>query len=600
MAATLGGEARRRSAVDSEIHLFVVSHRNLTPRTIHFTVAALGALAFAPFPWVALWFCVTAAVVLAGTWLCARVERWRAATREAWGVPALLGVTTLNSVLYGVGAAALWRTGNAIAGAFAVLILAICIVYSLMQYYAHPRLFYVVAAPYIAGFGYIIVAIAAAHLPIGDYGAIGAVACAAVALGNLIYTARRNLAGSRSALRQARALATEREQAAAAANAAKSIFLATMSHEIRTPLNGVLGMAQAMAADELASAQRERLGIITQSGETLLAILNDVLDLSKMEAGKLDLEAAEFDLAAQIGGVCAAFGALAEAKGLELSWRVSPEAEGVYLGDAVRLRQLITNLVSNGLKFTEVGQVSVEADATAAGLILRVRDTGVGIDAEALGRLFEDFMQADASTTRRFGGTGLGLAICRRLSRMMGGTIEAESELGRGALFTVTLPLERLRDSEPAEASAAATEDAAELDAVRVLAAEDNEVNRLVLKTLLAQVGVEPRLVVNGREAVEAWSREPWDVILMDVQMPEMDGPTAAREIRVREAAEGRSRTPIIALTANVLAHQIGEYLDAGMDAHVAKPIEAGRLFAALQEALAMADEAAEPDAARA
>ncbi len=600
MAATLGGEARRRSAVDAEIHLFVVSHRNLTPRTIHFTAAALGALAFAPLPWVALWFCVTAAVVLAGTWLCTRVERWRAATREAWGVPALLGVTTLNSVFYGVGAAALWRTGNAIAGTFAVLILAICIVYSLMQYYAHPRLFYVVAAPYIVGFGYIIAAIAVERLPVGDFGVIGAVACAAVALGNLIYTARRNLAGSRSALRQARALATEREQAAAAANAAKSIFLATMSHEIRTPLNGVLGMAQAMAADDLASSQRERLGIITQSGETLLAILNDVLDLSKMEAGKLDLEAAEFDLAAQIGGVCAAFGALAEAKGLDLSWRASPAAQGIYLGDAVRLRQLVTNLVSNGLKFTEFGQVSVEADATAAGLTLKVRDTGVGIGAEALGRLFEDFMQADASTTRRFGGTGLGLAICRRLARMMGGTIEAESEPGRGALFTVTLPLERLRDSEPAEASAVATEDAAELDAVRVLAAEDNEVNRLVLKTLLAQVGVEPRLVVNGREAVEAWAREPWDVILMDVQMPEMDGPTAAREIRVREAAEGRARTPIIALTANVLAHQISEYLEAGMDAHVAKPIEAGRLFAVLQEALAMQDEAVEPDAATA
>ena len=316
----LGGRRGVARRSNSEIHLFVVSHRNLTPRTIHFTVAALGALAFAPFPWVALWFCVTAAVVLAGTWLCARVERWRAATREAWGVPALLGVTTLNSVLYGVGAAALWRTGNAIAGAFAVLILAICIVYSLMQYYAHPRLFYVVAAPYIAGFGYIIVAIAAAHLPIGDYGAIGAVACAAVALGNLIYTARRNLAGSRSALQQARALAPEREQAAEAANDAKCAFLATMSHEIRTPLNGVLGMAQAMAADELADAQRERLDVIRQSGEALLAILNDVLDLSKIEAGKLELEAAEFDLAALIGGAPARRSrALAEAKGLALS-----------------------------------------------------------------------------------------------------------------------------------------------------------------------------------------------------------------------------------------------------------------------------------------
>ena len=598
MAATLGGEARRRSGIDSEIHLFVVSHRNLTPRTIHFTAAAGGALAFTPLAWAALWFCATAAVVLAGTWLCRRVEQWPVEARQAWGVPALLGVTTLNSVLYGVGAAVLWRTGNPIAGVFAVLILAICIVYSLMQYYAHPRLFYIVAAPYLAGLAYIVAAIAADRLPARDYGAVGASACAAVALANLIFTARRNLAGSRSALRQARALATERERAAEAANDAKSIFLATMSHEIRTPLNGVLGMAQAMAAGELAPGQRERLGVITQSGQTLLSILNDVLDLSKMEAGKLELETAEFDLAEQVGGVCAVFGPLAEGKGVKLAWRLSPEAEGLYLGDAVRLRQLLTNLVSNALKFTEAGEVSVEVDRAGAGLRLRVRDTGVGIAPEALARLFEDFVQADASTTRRFGGTGLGLAICRRLARMMDGTIEAASEPGQGAVFTVSLPLQRLRDSDPAQAQSAAPAQAAELETVRVLAAEDNSVNQLVLKTLLAQVGIEPHLVANGREAVEAWAREPWDVILMDVQMPEMDGPTAAREIRIREAAAGRPRTPIVALTANVLAHQIGQYLEAGMDLHVAKPIEAGRLFSVLQEALAMESvDAAAPSA---
>ncbi len=279
---------------------------------------------------------------------------------------------------------------------------------------------------------------------------------------------------------------------------------------------------------------------------------------------------------------------------------MTADAEGVYLGDAVRVRQLIANLVSNALKFTEAGEVSVEADATAAGLTLRVRDTGVGIGPEAMGRLFEDFVQADASTTRRYGGTGLGLAICRRLARTMGGTIEAASEPGRGALFTVSLPLQRLRSDDPAPTGAAGPEDAAAFETVRVLAAEDNAVNQLVLKTLLAQVGIEPHLVANGREAVEAWAREPWDVVLMDVQMPEMDGPTAAREIRVREAAEGRRRTPIIALTANVLAHQIGAYLEAGMDAHVAKPIEAARLFAALQEALATESAEEEPGAARA
>ena len=315
-------------------------------------------------------------------------------------------------MLYGVGAAALWRTGNAIAGTFAVLILAICIVYSLMQYYAHPRLFYVVAAPYIAGFGYVIVAIAAAHLPIGDFGAIGAVACAAVALGNLIYTARRNLAGSRSALRQARALATEREQAAAAANAAKSIFLATMSHEIRTPLNGVLGMAQAMAADELANAQRERLDIINQSGETLLAILNDVLDLSKIEAGKLELEAAEFDLDERSRGVCAAFGALADSQGAVVrAGDIDRRAGRLPRRRRRGCGRSSTTWSPTRLKFTEFGEVRVTAaDAHGGGACRsRSRDTGVGIPAGGAGPpVRARSSRLDASTTRRFGGTGPG------------------------------------------------------------------------------------------------------------------------------------------------------------------------------------------------
>jgi PAS domain S-box-containing protein len=378
------------------------------------------------------------------------------------------------------------------------------------------------------------------------------------------------------------------KDAAEAANRAKSTFLATMSHEIRTPLNGVLGMAQAMAAGDLTAQQRERLDVIRQSGETLLAILNDVLDLSKIEAGKLELEDGEFDIGDLARGAHAAFGAVAERKGLVFALSVEPAARGRYGGDATRVRQILYNLVSNALKFTETGEVSVCVTRDGGDLKLTVSDTGIGIAPERLASLFQKFEQADASTTRRYGGTGLGLAICRELAQLMGGTIEAQSRPGHGTTFLAVLPLTWLAETAaPVEASTdAGAGSAGELVALRVLAAEDNEVNRLVLRTLLGQVGVEPMMVENGKQAVEAWAREPWDVILMDVQMPEMDGPTATGIIRAREAAEGRPRTPIVALTANAMSHQVAEYRACGMDGFVAKPIEAARLFAALQQAL--------------
>jgi PAS domain S-box-containing protein len=387
------------------------------------------------------------------------------------------------------------------------------------------------------------------------------------------------------------ALVQAKEEAESATRA-KSAFLATMSHEIRTPLNGVLGMAQAMAMGDLADQQRERLDVIRQSGESLLAILNDVLDLSKIEAGKLELEQAEFDIDETASGALGAFAATAQAKGLEFKLKVQPAARGVYRGDSVRVRQILYNLVSNALKFTERGRVNVTVSRRRSGLRLVVSDSGIGVAADKLAGLFQKFEQADASTTRRYGGTGLGLAICRDLAQLMGGTISAKSAPGEGATFTVDLPLERLGDA-PEKSARRAVEPTAQAEgvALRVLAAEDNGMNQLVLRTLLGQVGVEPVIVGNGREAVETWAREPWDLILMDVQMPEMDGPTATGVIRARERAEGRPRTPIVALTANAMDHQVREYMQAGMDDFVAKPIEAGRLYAVIESALARAAE---------
>jgi signal transduction histidine kinase/ActR/RegA family two-component response regulator len=381
-----------------------------------------------------------------------------------------------------------------------------------------------------------------------------------------------------------------------AANAAKSTFLATMSHEIRTPLNGVLGMAQAMAGESLSQRQRDRLGVIQQSGEALLAILNDVLDLSKIEAGKLELECVEFDLAEVARGAHSAFTALANKKGLSFALHIEG-ARGRYLGDPTRLRQILYNLISNALKFTEQGEIIVTAEYRDGRLAISVADTGLGISTESRLRLFEKFDQLDSSTTRRFGGTGLGLAISRDLAMLMGGDIQVESEVGRGSRFTLEAPLQRLgpERASPPPPPPIATGEGVEREpfAVRVLAAEDNAVNQLVLKTLLHQMGVDPVVVDNGQAAVEAWEAGDWDVVLMDIQMPILDGIAATAHIRRREAELGRRRTTIIALTANAMAHQVSQYLAAGMDSHVAKPIAASALFEALNSVLAAGDEQA-------
>ncbi len=389
----------------------------------------------------------------------------------------------------------------------------------------------------------------------------------------------------------------EARNAAEAANRTKSAFLATMSHEIRTPLNGVLGMVQALAFDELSAVQRERLDIIRQSGESLLAILNDILDLSKIEAGQLELEEVDFDLRTLVMGAHAAFTALANKKGLSFDLAVEDSADGVYRGDPTRLRQILYNVVSNALKFTEEGEVRVSAGYHDGELRLTVADTGIGVEPERLPALFERFVQADASTTRQYGGTGLGLAICRELAELMGGTIVAESEVGRGTTVKFRAPMARIADARPASAQSGA-ERVSAAPGLRILAAEDNAVNQLVLKTLLHQLGVDPVVVEDGEQAVQAWQAEAWDLVLMDVQMPKLDGVQATRRIRELEAASGRPRTPIVALTANAMSHQIAEYLQNGMDTHVSKPIQAEALFRAIVDLMNGDEPASAEDAA--
>ena len=401
-----------------------------------------------------------------------------------------------------------------------------------------------------------------------------------------------------TARKQAEAELVHALAAAEAANRAKSVFLATMSHEIRTPLNGVLGMAQALASDALSPVQQARVETIRQSGEGLLVILNDLLDLSKIEAGKLDLEVADFSLTPLVQGVRAAFADVALDKGVALVLDTEEDTAGVYRGDPTRLRQILFNLVANALKFTETGEVRLSVRRDGETLAFRVIDTGIGIPADRLARLFDRFEQADASTTRRFGGAGLGLAISRDLAAMMGGVIEVESREGRGTTFSFTVTLPRVKDEAYGVSPGTGEAPFEPGGALRVLAAEDNGVNQLVLRTLLQQVGIEPVIVGDGAAAVEAWRNQLWDVILMDVQMPVMDGPTATRTIRALEAETGRARTPIIAVTANAMAHQVVEYGAAGMDSVVAKPIRVEDLFGALQAILDAADEVNESAAA--
>jgi CheY-like chemotaxis protein/two-component sensor histidine kinase len=322
-----------------------------------------------------------------------------------------------------------------------------------------------------------------------------------------------------------------------------------------------------------------------------MAILNDILDISKIEAGHLQVEAVEFDLGRILRGAQASFTTSANEKGVSLMFQVD-DAIGVYLGDPTRVRQIVYNLLSNALKFTSQGHISVVATRLATGLRFQISDTGIGMSQATLAKLFTKFTQADAATTRQFGGTGLGLAICSELATLLGGTIGVESVLGEGTTFTVELPFPYIGPPIEAPDAGARSQACGQDLALRVLIAEDNPTNQLVLKTLLNQVGIDPVVVSDGMQAIETWRTGDWDIVFMDIQMPRMDGRTAALEIRRLEDEYRRQRTPIYALSANAMAHQAAEYLTAGMDGNIAKPIDLGELFGVLEKVIDSGSEA--------
>ncbi len=366
----------------------------------------------------------------------------------------------------------------------------------------------------------------------------------------------RELERNNAALREARVIAE-------AASRAKGEFLAVMSHEIRTPMNGVLGMTAVMLHDDLPERVREGLLTIRESGDTLMAVLNDVLDFSRIESGRLELESVPLDLAAELRTVSALLASTARERGNRYSTEVDAAVPKYVLGDPLRLRQVVLNLVSNGLKFTRDGEVGVRASVDGERLRIDVRDTGIGVAPEVLPTLFTAFKQADASTTRRFGGTGLGLAIVRQLVDAMGGHVSVTSEVGRGSVFTVMLPLREAARPTPSE-----RDETGPTRRLRVLVAEDNAINQKVATLLLERLGHAVTVVDDGRKAVEAALADTFDLVLMDCHMPVMDGFEATRALR-----EAGDRTPVVALTAASLPEERARCLASGMEDVVLKPV---------------------------
>ena len=428
-------------------------------------------------------------------------------------------------------------------------------------------------------------------------------------VGDLVYGVARDVTERLTAEAELKAA----KAAAESASQAKSDFLANMSHEIRTPLNGVIGVVSALRQTALSPQQMEMLDLVQRSASTLERLVSDILDVSKIEAGRLDIEEGLFDLRAEMDSVIRINALRAQEKSLGFHVRFGERARGAFRGDATRIKQVVGNLLSNAIKFTTVGDVSIDvqiedgvSDDQPSVMVCEMQDTGVGFGPEFAAALFGRFNQADSTITRRFGGTGLGLSICRALLEQMGGAITASSTLGQGSLFRVTLPLMRSQsgaDDQSVEPSGLSEGNFIDLASqphqapLRVLLAEDHPINQQVIQLILNPHGAQITVVEDGAKALAAFKDDLFDVVLMDMQMPVMDGLAATRAIRHLEAQSAtRLRTPIVMLSANAMSQHREDARLAGADLHVAKPVTAASLLAGIHQALEMADDPDETD----
>ncbi len=380
--------------------------------------------------------------------------------------------------------------------------------------------------------------------------------------------------------------------AAHRANVTKTNFLASMSHEIRTPLNGILGISALLEDATTDGAQKDMVRVLQESGNLLMTIVDDLLDMSKIEANAIDLEEIPFDLTTLARRIDDVYRVRARERGLFFEVELRNPSGAPRIGDPHRLMQILHNLLGNAVKFTENGSIQVCLDAESPDeLVITVRDTGIGMSAEHIARIFDPFAQADTSISRRFGGTGLGMAIVHRLVGLMGGDLQIDSCLGEGTRTTVTVPLVARADACPQDAQPSLARTAAQLPPLRVLIVDDNRTNQIILERMLARIGAEVVAADDGFAALDLYRADGFDVVILDISMPGMDGMQLLDKLREVERDTARKRVPALACTANAMTHQLDGYLDAGFDACLTKPLKPAALQDVLERVLGLRDQ---------
>lgn len=576
--------------IDAEAMSSVLVKDLIFRLTIEFVLASLFVAIGRP--WLAFfWLVAIIPSELAEVLICRMMDR--AEKLKPHHLLAQFSVSLAGGSTWSICGAYLWTTGETVTMASGLLMIIGVAMHVAFKYSDWLKGAIVAAIPPIGAL------ISIAFLPGSVEASMAEHALLIFGLAGLMYYMLVVAAGNFSKQRQLR----RAWLAASEANEAKSVFLATMSHEIRTPMNGVLGMAELLERTELNSQQSEMVHIIRASGDTLIGVIDDILDLSKIEAGHAALDIHAFCLNELIETLALTSEMSARAKGLSFSAVRNEDASYILFGDALRLRQIIGNLVANAIKFTVTGGVKVEvftqSDAATGScrLTIHVRDTGPGLSVEEQARIFDPFVQGDGSLARRHGGTGLGLAIASQFALLMGGELEVISRSGEGATFSFSCDLPLATETDIArESSREVHDETLGLNEARrptVLVAEDHPFNRRVLELMLSAMNVDLHFAEDGRAAVAACADQHFDAVLMDIQMPGLSGVEALKQIRQNERERSLSPIPVIALTAHAMKHQVAEYRAAGFDDHLPKPVNIDALYLALHKALLRVSNAA-------